>query len=49
MNDTPQIDSGFFSELKRRQVLRPVIVYVIGCWILLQIADITFEPRYLCI
>ena len=44
MNDIRQDHGGFFSEVKRRQLLRPVLVYVVGCWILLQIADITFEP-----
>lgn len=34
----------YFEELKRRKVFRVGIGYLIGAWILVQIADATFEP-----
>jgi TolB-like protein/Flp pilus assembly protein TadD len=36
--------SSYFEELKRRKVVRVAIAYVVGAWLLLQIADATFEP-----
>jgi TolB-like protein/Flp pilus assembly protein TadD len=36
--------NGYFEELKRRKVFRVAIGYVVGAWILTQIADATFEP-----
>jgi TolB-like protein/Tfp pilus assembly protein PilF len=36
--------NGYFEELKRRKVFRVGIAYVVGAWILTQIADVTFEP-----
>ena len=36
--------NGYFEELKRRKVFRVAIAYVVGAWILTQIADATFEP-----
>jgi len=36
--------SGYFEELKRRKVVRVCIAYIVGAWLLLQIADATFEP-----
>jgi len=35
---------GYFEELKRRKVFRVGIAYIVGAWILTQIADATFEP-----
>ncbi|HSM39565.1 MAG TPA: hypothetical protein VK862_02350, partial [Afifellaceae bacterium] len=34
----------YLEELKRRKVFRVGIGYLIGAWILVQIADATFEP-----
>ena len=36
--------SGYFEELKRRKVVRVCIAYIVGAWVLLQVADATFEP-----
>ncbi len=36
--------SGYFEELKRRKVVQVCIAYVVGAWVLLQVADATFEP-----
>jgi len=39
--------SGFkrlFDDLKRRKVFRVAAVYLVGAWVLIQIADATFEP-----
>lgn len=33
-----------YEDLKRRKVFRVVIVYAVGAWLLMQIADATFEP-----
>jgi adenylate cyclase len=35
---------GRFSELRRRHVLRALGAYVLASWLLLQVADVTFEP-----
>ena len=34
-------------ELKRRQVLKVVGAYLVGMWIVLQVAEVTFEPLHL--
>ena len=34
----------YFEELKRRKVVRVAIAYIVGAWLLLQVADATFEP-----
>lgn len=36
--------SGYFEELKRRKVVQVCIAYIVGAWVLLQVADATFEP-----
>lgn len=36
--------SNFFEELKRRKVIRVVVAYIIVGWVLIQIAETTFEP-----
>jgi TolB-like protein/rhodanese-related sulfurtransferase len=33
---------SFFAELKRRRVFRVAALYIVGAWLLLQIADVTF-------
>ena len=35
--------SGFFSELKRRSVVRVGIAYVVVAWVLLQVGEIVFD------
>lgn len=35
---------GFFEELKRRKVLQAATGYAVVAWILLQVAEVTFEP-----
>ena len=34
---------GFFAELKRRNVFRVGIAYVVAAWVLLQVADLVLE------
>ena len=34
---------SFFEELKRRNVFRVGVAYLVGAWILVQVADILFE------
>jgi TolB-like protein len=34
----------FFAELKRRNVIRMALLYTVAGWVLLQIADVLFEP-----
>jgi hypothetical protein len=34
----------FYSEMKRRKVIRVGMFYAIGGWFLLQIGEVTFEP-----
>jgi adenylate cyclase len=36
--------SAFFSELKRRKVVRVAIAYLVVGWVLIQVADATAEP-----
>ena len=36
----------FFEELKRRRVLRAAGGYAVVAWILLQVAEMTFEPLH---
>ena len=44
MSDTPSPLKRFIAETKRRKVFRVAIVYIVGAWILLQVAEVTFEP-----
>ena len=44
MNDTNATLARWFAELRRRKVVRVAIVYVVIAWLLIQIADATFEP-----
>jgi len=36
--------SAYIEELKRRKVVRVGIAYIVGAWLLMQVADATFEP-----
>ena len=38
--------AGHLSELKRRKVLRAAAAYAIVAWVLLQVAEVTFEPLH---
>ena len=35
---------GWFAEFRRRRVLRTLAAYLVGAWLLLQIANVTFPP-----
>ena len=35
---------NLFHELKRRRVVRVIVVYPVVAWLLLQVAEVTFEP-----
>ncbi len=39
--------AALFLELKRRNVLRVISVYAVGMWLVLQVAETTFEPLQL--
>jgi adenylate cyclase len=39
--------SGFYQELRRRKVIRVTFVYVVVAWLIVQIAETTFEPLQL--
>lgn len=44
MGDKQAGFGAYLEELKRRKVGRVAITYIVGGWVLLQIADATFEP-----
>jgi TolB-like protein/Flp pilus assembly protein TadD len=44
MSDNPSSIQKLISEIKRRKVFRVGLVYVVGAWVLLQVAEVTFEP-----
>ena len=44
MNDNPSAMQQFIAEMKRRKVFRVALVYAVGAWIVLQVAEVTFEP-----
>src|SRR5262245_19587830 len=44
MNDPNATLARWFAELRRRKVVRVAIVYVVIAWLLIQVADATFEP-----
>jgi len=44
MTDTNATIARWFAELRRRKVVRVAIVYVVIAWLLIQVADATFEP-----
>ena len=33
---------GFFNELRRRRVFRVAAIYIVGAWVVLQVADLAF-------
>src|SRR5688572_21221494 len=39
-----QRSKGRLAELRRRRVLRALGLYIVGGWLVLQVADVTFEP-----
>ncbi|MEM6302665.1 MAG: FHA domain-containing protein [Pseudomonadota bacterium] len=44
MAEPTTVSGGFFSELKRRQVIRTCFFYVIVCWGIVQVAEILAPP-----
>jgi adenylate cyclase len=44
MSDESALNEGFLEKLKRRKVIRVGIAYAVGAFVLMQIADATFEP-----
>lgn len=44
MTDNSASHDGFLEKLKRRKVIRVAIAYAVGAFVLMQIADATFEP-----
>ncbi len=44
MNDTTSTPARWFAELRRRKVVRVAVVYILIAWVLIQIADATFDP-----
>jgi TolB-like protein/Flp pilus assembly protein TadD len=44
MNNDPSAFQRLLSEIKRRKVFRVALVYAVGAWIVLQVAEVTFEP-----
>lgn len=47
MSNSDSRISAFFSELKRRKVVRVAIAYLVVGWVLIQVADATAEPLHL--
>lgn len=44
MSEQPSGFKKLIDDLKRRKVFRVAVVYAVGAWVLVQIADATFEP-----
>lgn len=44
MSEEPSGMKRLIDDLKRRKVFRVVIGYAVGAWLLMQLADVTFEP-----
>ena len=44
MSDDESKAGRWFAELKRRKVFRVAAVYLVGAWLLVQVAGTTFEP-----
>jgi adenylate cyclase len=44
MTDTNATIARWFAELRRRKVVRVAVVYIVIAWLLIQVADATFEP-----
>ncbi len=44
MTDSTSSTTRWFAELRRRKVVRVAVVYVVIAWVLIQVADATFEP-----
>jgi len=44
MADKENVLKHWLEELKRRKVFRIAVAYMIGAWILMQVADVTFAP-----
>ena len=44
MTEKQSVFQRYLEELKRRKVFRVAVAYVIGAWVLLQVAQATFQP-----
>ena len=44
MSDPTPRSARWFAELRRRKVVRVAVVYVLIAWVLIQVADATFQP-----
>jgi len=44
MAEIPTTASTWFAELRRRRIFRALAAYLVGAWVLLQIASVTFPP-----
>ena len=44
MPEIPKTASTWFAELRRRRIFRALAAYLVGAWVLLQIASVTFPP-----
>jgi adenylate cyclase len=44
MAELPSTPTGWLAELRRRRMFRALAAYLIGVWVLLQIANVTFPP-----
>ena len=44
MSDDDSKAARWFAELKRRKVFRVAAAYLVGAWLLVQVAGTTFEP-----
>jgi len=42
MNDAASRGKRLFSELRRRRIFRTAALYIIGTWLVLQVADVVF-------
>lgn len=42
MTNPKRAASGFIAELRRRRVLRTLALYIVGAWVLMQVADVVF-------
>jgi TolB-like protein len=42
LNVSPPPRPGLFAELRRRRVLRTLALYIVGAWVLMQVADVVF-------
>jgi tetratricopeptide (TPR) repeat protein len=44
MSEEPKAARGWFTEFRRRRMFRAMVAYLVGAWLLLQVANVTFPP-----